>query len=270
MHEVEIHGERVPALGFGTWELSGPDCREAVAHALQLGYRHIDTAAAYGNEEEVGTAIAASGIAREEIFLTTKIWRTDARPEDARRSTEESLRKLRTDHVDLLLLHWPVDDVPLAETLGAMSALAEEGMARHIGVSNFPPTLIEQAVGLAPIFTNQVEYHPFLAQTALLRAAEAHDHLLTAYAPLARGAVVDDAVLVSIGEGYGKSSVQVALRWLIQQPRVAAIPRSRSAANRQANIDIFDFALTDAEMERIHGLARGERIVDLFGVDWED
>jgi 2,5-diketo-D-gluconate reductase B len=270
LEHLDIRGSRVPALGFGTYELLGADCLEGVAHALQLGYRHIDTARMYDNEAEVGQAIADSGIERDEIFLTTKIWRSEARPADVQRATEDSLRTLQVDHLDLLLLHWPVDDVPLADTLGAMSALIDEGKTRHIGVSNFPPTLIEQATELAPIFANQVEYHPYLAQTRLLQAAEAHDHMVAAYAPIARGQVIDDPVLTAIGEGYGKSAVQVTLRWFMQQRRVAAIPRSASAKNRQANIDIFDFSLTDAEMAQIHGLARGGRIVDLFGVDWED
>jgi 2,5-diketo-D-gluconate reductase B len=270
MEHLEIRGSNVPRLGFGTWELNGAECRAAVSHALELGYRHLDTAQMYGNEEEVGEAIAGSGLGRDEIFLTTKVWPSQARRGDVERSTEESLRKLRTDHVDLLLLHWPVDDVPLAETLGAMSGLVDVGKARHIGVSNFPPSLVARAAELAPILTNQVEYHPYLAQTTLLQAAEKHDHMLAAYAPIARGQVIDDPVLTAIGEGYGKSAVQVTLRWFMQQPRVAAIPRSASARNREANLDIFDFSLTEAEMEQIHGLARGGRIVDLFGVDWED
>jgi 2,5-diketo-D-gluconate reductase B len=270
MHTVTIKGVEVPALGFGTWQLDGDEATEGVAHALELGYRHIDTAQAYGNEEQVGRAIADSGVARDEIFLTTKVWMQQAAPDDVRRSTEESLAKLGVDHVDLLLLHWPNEAVPLADTLGALTALAEEGRTRRIGVSNFPPSLLKEAVGQADIFANQVEYHPLLAQDALCAMAVEHDLMLTAYSPIAQGKVMDEAELRAIAEGYGKTPVQVALRWLIQQDKVAAIPRSTSPEHRAANLDVFDFSLTEAEMDRVGSLARGERLIDPpFAPDWE-
>jgi 2,5-diketo-D-gluconate reductase B len=271
MHTVEIQGEQVPALGFGTWQLEGDDALEGVRHALELGYRHIDTAQMYGNEEQVGEGIARSGVTRDEIFLTTKVGPRQAGADDVRSSTEESLRKLGVDHLDLLLLHWPADDVPLEETLGAFTELVEAGTTRHLGVSNFPPSLVKEAVGLATVFANQVEYHPYLDQSELRGLAVEHDHLLTAYSPIAQGKVVDDADILAIAEGYGKTPVQVTLRWLIQQDHVAAIPRSRTAEHRAANFDIFDFSLSEAEMDRIADLSdAGQRLVDPpFGPDWE-
>lgn len=259
----EIQGTRVPALGFGTWQLDGDDCRAAVEHALALGYRHIDTAQGYHNEQHVGAALAASGVPRDEVFLVTKV-RPDAfRAEDAIRSTRESLEKLRVDHVDLLLLHWPNPDVPVEETLGALGVLQEEGAVRHLGVSNFTPELAARANEARRIFTNQVEYHPYLHQRKLLAQADDLDLLLTAYSPVARGAVLEDPALREIGEAHGKNPAQVTLRWLLQQPRVAAIPKAASADHRAANLNVFDFELSDEEMERIHGLEREERLTDL-------
>ncbi len=271
MHTVTIQGIDVPALGFGTWQLEGEDAYEGVRHALELGYRHIDTAQAYGNEKEVGRAIAESDVARDDLFLTTKVSMENAAAGDVRSSTEKSLRKLGVDHLDLLLLHWPNDDVPVSETLGALTELVEAGSTRHIGVSNFPPSLVKEAVGLATIFSNQVEYHPYLDQSELRGLAVEHDHLLTAYSPIAQGKVVDDADIKGIAEGYGKSPVQVSLRWLIQQDKVAAIPRSRTAAHREANLDIFDFSLSEAEVDRIADLSDAAmRLVDPpFGPDWQ-
>ena len=168
MKTVDVGGARIPALGFGTWQLEGDDCRAGVENALDLGYRHIDTAQIYGNEAEVGEAIQASEVAREDIWLTTKVWYERATAAQVKSSTEESLRKLRTGYVDLLLFHWPNDRVELKETLGAMNELREQGLAKHIGVSNFTPTLLKQALEIAPVRALQCEYHPFLAQKELI------------------------------------------------------------------------------------------------------
>jgi diketogulonate reductase-like aldo/keto reductase len=269
MHSVDVQGEQVPALGFGTWQIEGDDAIEGVRNALELGYRHIDTAQIYGNEAEVGAGIRASDVPRDEIFLTTKVWRSKAAPEAVRSSTEESLRKLGVDHVDLLLLHWPTKDVPLAETLGALTELVEAGKTRFIGVSNFTPDLVEEAVGHATIFANQVEYHPFLDQSALVDLARKHDHLLTAYSPIAQGKVGDDAEIRAIGEAHGKSPVQVTLRWLLQQDNVAAIPKAASAGHRESNLDVFDFELDADQMERIADLADvAARLVDPDWAAW--
>jgi len=266
----EIQGRSIPALGFGTFQFEGEACYRGVREALDIGYRHIDTAQMYGNEEEVGRALRDAGLARDEVFLTTKIWRDHLAPEDARRTTVESLDKLGVDAVDLLLIHWPNDDVPLDETLAVMVEMHQEGKTRSIGVSNFPSALLRRALELAPIVCNQVEYHPFLGQETLLGIAREHDLLLTAYSPLARGLVPEDPTLREIGRRHGKSAVQVALRWLIQQPQVAAIPKAATAEHRRANFEIFDFELSEEEMRRIHGLERGQRVIDPpFGPDWD-
>ena len=259
MKHANIQGKAVPALGLGTWKLRGEACTEAVEHALSLGYRHIDTAQGYDNEEFVGAGLQKSNLARDDIFLVTKVKPDNFRREQVLTSTAESLGKLQTDYVDLLLMHWPNPDVPLDETLGAFAELQQQGAVRHIGVSNFSSKLMNEAQGVTQIFTNQVEYHPYLSQTALLEQARAQDYLLTAYSPVAQGQVVGDSVLGEIGEAHGKSAVQVALRWLVQQDHVAAIPKAASAENRVSNLDIFDFELSDDEMARIFALSREER-----------
>jgi 2,5-diketo-D-gluconate reductase B len=266
---VEAQGVRVPALGFGTWQLSGSSCYEAVRHALDLGHRHVDTAQMYGNEEEVGAALRDSDVERDEVFLTTKIPPRNLDADAVRSSHEGSLRRLGVDHVDLLLIHWPSRDVPLGETLTAMAELADRGLARHLGVSNFTPRLVEEALEHAPILTNQVEYHPYLDQSHLVDQCRELDLVLTAYSPLAKGRVVDDPTLTAIGAGHGKSAAQVAIRWLLDKDRVVVIPRSSSAEHRRANRDVLDFTLSDGEVERVDALARGERLIDPpFAPDW--
>ena len=241
----------------------------AVEHALTLGFRHLDTAQGYFNEAEVGLGLRRSGVPRDRVFLTTKVRPRSFAPDLLAPSVEASLAALEVDHVDLLLLHWPRTDVPLEDTLGALHAVRERGLTRHVGVSNFAPSWVARSVATGPIFTNQVEYHPFLAQEALLRQAEDLDLLLTAYAPVARGAVHEDPVLRAIGADHGKSAAQVALRWLVQQPRVLAIPKAASPEHQRANLEIFDFALSDDEMARVAALDRNLRLVDDPAVDWE-
>ncbi len=256
MEHQTIKGEKVPSLGLGTWRLTGEACARAVERALALGYRHIDTAQMYGNEAEVGRGIRNSDVDRQDIFLVTKVWPSDFSHENVIRTTHESLRKLHTDYVDLLLMHWPNPGVPLEETLGAMTELRQEGSVRHVGASNFPPWMVEEAAQHAPIFCNQVEYHTYKAQDKLLKQAREMDYLLTAYRPVARGAVLNDATLKEIGEAHGKAPAQVALRWLIQQDHVAAIPKATSEDHLKSNLDVFDFELSDEEMERIFELRR--------------
>lgn len=266
-----IQGTEVPALGFGTYKLLGEDCERGVLHALELGYRHIDTAQAYDNEDAVGRALTASGVGREDIFLTTKVPPANFARDAVLKSTLESLNKLRTDYVDLLLLHWPNPEVPLGETLSALMELRDRGAVRHIGVSNFPSSLVEEAQSYAPIFANQVEYHPYLGQETLLAQARAQDYLLTAYSPVARGKVLNDETLLEIGEAHGKSPAQVTLRWLLQQDHVAAIPKAASERNRVGNFAIFDFELSEGEMARIFALERRERLVSPpWGPVWDD
>jgi len=250
-----IQGKNVPALGFGTWQLRGEDCVRGVDHALSVGYRHIDTAQAYGNEAEVGRAIKKSGVARDDVFLVTKVRQQDFHHARVLETTQESLKKLDAGYIDLLLMHWPNPDIPLAETLGAMNELQASGLVHHIGVSNFSPTLVEEAQRYATIFSNQVEYHPYKSQTALVQQAQKEDYLLVAYSPLDRGKVQGDAALQEIGRAHGKSPAQVTLRWLVQQG-VSTIPKAGSDQHRQDNWDIFDFELSDEEMKAVFALGK--------------
>jgi 2,5-diketo-D-gluconate reductase B len=256
MEHQTIRGKKVPSLGLGTYRLTGDACERAVERALAMGYRHMDTAQMYGNEAEVGRGIEDSGVERGEIFLTTKIWPSDFAHDRVISKTRESLKKLRTDYVDLLLMHWPGDGVPLGETLGAMRELQEEGSVLHIGVSNFSPSLVEDATEHAEIFCNQVQYHPYRNQDALLDQSQKMDYLLTAYTPLSRGGVQDDATLKDIGEAHGKTATQVALRWLVQQEKVSAIPNATGEEHLGENLDVFDFELSEEEMDRIFSLSR--------------
>lgn len=256
MEYQTIKGERVPSLGLGTYRLTGEACARAVGLALSIGYRHIDTAQMYGNEAEVGQGIKASRVDREDLFITTKIWPSDFQHDRVIQTTRESLRKLGTDHVDLLLMHWPPNGVPLGETLGAMRELQEEGSVGHVGVSNFSPALVEAAAEHAEVFCNQVEYSPLRNQSGILDQARVMDYLLTAYQPLSRGAVERNATLEEVGEIHGKTAAQVALRWLVQQEKVSAIPKATSEDHLRSNLDIFDFELSGEEMERISNLRR--------------
>ena len=272
MIHIDLPGGRVPALGFGTWQIEGDAAREAVEHALTVGYRHIDTAQMYGNERAVGEGLRAAGTDRDAVFLTTKIERDWLRYRDVLRVADESLRLLQTDYVDLLLIHWPNEGIELQETLDAFREVQHRQKAKHIGVSNFPPALLREALEIAPgLVCDQVEYHPYLDQTELLAEVRERGLFLTAYSPLARGEVLGDAVIREIAEAHGKTPAQVVLRWLVQQERVAAIPKASSPEHREANIAVFDFALSDDEMAAIHGLARADgRLLDpAWGPEWE-
>ena len=267
---IQVQGVAVPRLGFGTWQITGPECETAVRDALEIGYRHIDTAQAYDNEDEVGAALAGAGVERDEIFLTTKIFPGDFQPERLRAAAEQSLRALRTDYVDLLLLHWPDPEVALDRTLGALDELRDEGKARQIGVSNFPAGMLAHALEYAPVFCDQVEYHPFLGQERVLELAREHDLLVTAYSPLAKGRVSDEPVLVEIGEAHGKTPGQVALRWLLEQPQVSPIPKASSHERRLENRQVFDFELSDDERARIDALPKDGRITNpAIAPDWD-
>src|ERR1700694_5026739 len=237
---VEANGARIPAIGLGTRELRGRTCARIVEQALKLGYRHIDTAQIYENEREVGEGIRASGVRRDELFVTTKVWTTHFAPNDLERSTKDSLAKLRLTEVDLLLLHWPNPQVPLQETLGALARVKQLGMVRHIGVSNFTVALIDEAVAACPepLVCDQVEYHPYLDQTKLREACARHGMAVVAYSPVARGRIKGDATLARIGQAHGKTAAQVCLRWLVQQ-NVSAIPRTSRIERVSGNIEIF-------------------------------
>ena len=269
---VEANGARIPALGLGTWELSGRACGRVVEQALRLGYRHIDTAQVYDNEREVGDGLRGSGVRRDDIFLTTKVWTNHFAPHDLERSVKESLARMRLSSVGLLLLHWPNSHVPLEETLGALSHAKRMGLTRHIGVSNFTVALIEQAMALSPepLVCNQVEYHPYLDQTKVRAACDQHGLALVAYSPIARGRVKADQMLAGLGRAHRKTPAQICLRWLVQQ-NVAAIPRTSRVERLSENIDIFDFELSDDEMAQITALANPKgRLTDFgFAPKWD-
>jgi 2,5-diketo-D-gluconate reductase B len=261
---VEAHGARIPLIGLGTWDLRGRTCARLTEQALRLGYRHVDTAEMYDNEREVGEGLRASGVKRDEVFITTKIWPSHFAPRELARAAKESLVRLRLSEVDLLLLHWPNPQIPLAETLGALCKVKRDGLARHIGVSNFTVALIEEAVPLAsePLVCNQVEVHAFLDQSKVIAASRKHGMAVVAYSPVARGGLKNDKVLGRIGQAHGKTAAQVGLRFLVQQG-IVVIPRTSRIERLSENLAIFDFALSDAEMAEIAALAnRGGRIVD--------
>ncbi len=256
MEYETVRGVSVPEVGLGTARMTGATCESAVTAALELGYRHVDTAQMYDNEAAVGAAVAASSLDREDVFLTTKLLRTNLRREDVFSSVETSLEKLGTDYVDLLLIHAPSPTVPIEETVGAMNDLQAEGRVRHVGVSNFNVYGMESAqeASETPILTNQVEYNPFTDQTDTLAWCRENDALLTAYSPLNVGRGLDDEALRAIADRHGKSPAQVALRWLVQQEHVVTIPKSARREHLAENLDVFDFELTDDEMATVSDL----------------
>ncbi|OLP53075.1 2,5-didehydrogluconate reductase [Rhizobium rhizosphaerae] len=269
MNTVKVHGAEIPALGFGTFRMPDAEVLEILPQALKLGFRHVDTAQIYKNEEAVGTAIQQSGIARSEIFLTTKVWVDRFGRGELETSVEESLRKLKTDHVDLLLLHWPGSPTPIAEAVEGLNKVRQAGKVRHIGVSNFNVHQMQEAAkaSQAPLVTNQVEYHPYIDQTPVLDAAHKLGLSLTAYYAMADGRVPKDPLLNEIGARHGKTAAQVTLRWLTQQLNVIALSKTSTAARLKENFEIFDFVLSEEEMQAIHGLARPDgRIVSPNGL----
>src|SRR5260370_21696707 len=227
MQFVEANGAKTAAVGLGTWELRGRTCARLVEQALKLGYGHIDTAQAYDNEREVGEGLRASRVRRDEVFVTTKVWTTHFAPNDLKRSTKESLTRLRIAEIDLLLLHWPNPHVPLQETLGALAHVKKLGMARHIGVSNFTVALIEEAATACPepLVCDHVEYDPYLDHTKVKDACARHGIALVTYSPLTTGRLKNDRTLAQIGQAHGKTGAQICRRWLVQQD-VAAIPQT--------------------------------------------
>jgi 2,5-diketo-D-gluconate reductase B len=254
---LTAHGAKIPAIGFGTSGF-GYIRAEHIATALKAGYRHIDTARKYGTEPAVGEGIRASGIARREIFVCTKVSHENLHAGDFARSVDESLKALGVDYVDLLLVHWPEKNTPLVETMAALAKAKRQGLARHVGVANFNIAMLDEAIRLCsePLVTLQAECHPYLDQTKLIAACRERGLALTAYCPLARGRVQGDEALTEIGQRYGKTCAQVALRWLMQQNIIAGIPRSSNAARIAENISVFDFELDDEDMRRIGALKR--------------
>jgi 2,5-diketo-D-gluconate reductase B len=274
-HVVAATGMTIPALGFGTGGNMVEDCAEAVLTALRAGYRNIDTARKYGTEAGVGEAIRASGLARDDIFVITKVSHEDLHAKDFERSTETSLRVLGLDVVDLLMVHWPLPDMPFRETMGALAAMKRRGFARHVGVANFNAAMLDDAIQLCdePLSALQVEYHAFLDQSKMLHACRRHGLAFISYCPLARGRVFDDPSLADIAAAKGKTISQIVLRWLIQQDPVVAIPSSTNPARIRENLDIFDFELSEEDMRRVNALARPDgRIVNPKGraPEWDN
>lgn len=265
MHSVSANGANIPALGFGTFRMPNEDVLRILPQALKLGFRHVDTAQIYQNEAAVGAALASSGVPRADIFLTTKVWVDRVGHKAFIASVDESLQKLKTDHVDLLLLHWPQSGMPLADRMGALNELRKAGKVKNIGVSNFSAALMAEAVKLsdAPIATNQIEYHPYLDQKKVLAEATRTGMSVTAYYLMADGKVPQDPVLKDIGSRHGKTAAQVVLRWAVQQKDVIALSKTATESRLRENFEIFDFALGEGEMAEIHKLARPDgRIVN--------
>jgi 2,5-diketo-D-gluconate reductase B len=261
---IEAHGARIPAVGMGTMTLKEGVCVEAVSTALRQGYRHLDTAQMYGNEREVGEGLRASGIKRDEVFVTTKVWHDKLAAGDFERSVEESLQKLGLSNVDLLLIHWPNAMVPMTESVGALCKMKREGLTRHVGVANHTVALLDEATRAAtePLVTNQIEVHPFIDQSKVLAATRKHGLSVTGYCPVGRGKIPGSEVLAQIGKAHNKTPAQVSLRYVVQLGAIP-IPRSASPAHLADNLAVFDFKLSDAEMAEIGKLKRPDgRIVN--------
>ncbi len=264
MPVVEVHGARIPAIGLGTMTLKEGICVNAVSAALRMGYRHVDTAERYGNEQWVGEGLRVSGVKRDQVFVTTKVYQDKLAPADFEKSFDQSLKKLQLTWVDLLLIHWPNPAVPLADTLRVLCKARRDGRTKHIGVANFTTALLDEAVKLAsePLVTNQIEVHPFLDQNKVLAKCRQLGISVTAYCPISRGKVPGSEVLERIGKAHGKSPAQISLRYLVQQG-IIPIPRSSNPEHLKANLDVFDWSLTGSEMVEIGKLARADgRVVN--------
>jgi len=269
----KIHTPRVtiPALGLGTWPLRGQECVRAVAEAIEVGYRHIDTAEMYGNEAEVAEGIRASGIDRKSVFVTSKVWWENLADPD--RAIDASLARMKFDYVDLFLIHWPNPRVELGRTLETMVGLRALGFTRSIGVANFPSAMLRDAIETygAPIAVNQVEYHVMLSQAPMLKVARDHDVVVTAYSPLGKGGLVDDPVLARIGAKHGASGPQVALAWLLAQDRVAAIPKTARRENMVANLKALELKLDPADLAELDALPKNRRFLSpTFAPAWDE
>lgn len=272
MDNLQTQGISLPRLGLGTFRMQGDTCRAAVESALGLGYRHIDTAEMYGNEEAIGAALASSAVRRSDLHITTKVWHENLAPDAIRRAFDASLNKLRLDHVDLYLVHWPSRSMNLPAVFETLMRLKQEGRTRAIGVANFTTALLKTVVEeiKAPIACNQVEYHVMLDQSTLLKYLAAKSIPLVAYCPLAQGRVASDETLARIGKKHGASAAQVALKWLLDQPGVAAIPKASRSESQKANLDALNVSLDDDDRKQIAALPKDRRCVSpAFAPDWD-
>ena len=272
MEKITAGGLRMDRLGLGTFRLQGEACRAAVAQALALGYRHIDTAEMYANEAEIGAAVAASGIKRDDLHVTSKVWWEHLTPDGIRRACEASLRALRLDHLDLYLIHWPAPGMDLPAALETMVRLRDEGLTRAIGVSNFPTALLREEVETvrAPIVCNQIEYHVLLDQAAVLTYARAKGLFVTAYCPLAQGRLAEHPTLTEIAKKHDATPAQVALKWLLDQPAIAVIPKAGRRESQAANLAAWKITLDDDDRARIKALPKTQRCVNPpFAPKWD-
>jgi 2,5-diketo-D-gluconate reductase B len=272
MDHLQTQGISLPRLGLGTFRMQGDVCRAAVESALALGYRHIDTAEMYGNEESIGAAIAAAGIARGDLHVTTKVWNENLAPDAIRRAFDASLKKLRLDQIDLYLVHWPAKNMNLPKMFETLMKLRQEGRTRAIGVANFNIALLKTVVEeiKAPIACNQVEYHVMLDQTGLRKYMAEKSIPLVAYCPLAQGRAATDKTLMAIGAKHGASAAQVALKWLLDQDGVAAIPKASRAESQKANLGALNVGLDDEDLKAIAGLPKNRRCVNPgFSPEWD-
>ena len=274
MKTISANGAEIPVLGFGTWTLDDVEAEQMVAEALEAGYRHIDTAAMYGNETGVGRALSTAGGERDKLFITTKVWHDQLNDGALQASVEQSLNKLSVDYVDLILVHWPSAETPLEETIGALNDVHQRGLAKHIGVANFTASLIEQATRLSdsPLACNQIEYHAMLPQDTVMAACAAHDIAITAYCPLAQGrSLMDHPAITTPADRLGVTPGQIALNWLVRQDNVAAIPRTHRPERLAQNLDVFDLDLTQQERDTIDQLqSKRLRVVNPdFAPEWD-
>tara|TARA_Y100000310_G_C20672175_1_gene810875 strand:- start:1220 stop:2032 length:813 start_codon:yes stop_codon:yes gene_type:complete len=254
---------QIPQLGLGTWQLTGEMCTQAVLKALELGYRHIDTAWIYDNQESIGKALQENTIDRKELFITSKVWRDQLQHDAVLSQCQETLASLKTDYLDLYLIHWPNNSIPLSETIRALNKLVDDGKIKNIGVSNFNIENCKTAVELSkhPITVNQVEYHPYLNQESLRTFCKDQNIVITAYSPLARGHVLTDSTIQEIAQKTGKSPCQVTLRWLIQKGLIV-IPKASSEPHIRENLDVFDWELSSVDVEKINSLNKDSREVN--------
>ena len=272
MEHLQTQGISLPRLGLGTFRMQGDACRAGVESALGLGYRHIDTAEMYGNEDAIGAAITASRIARGDLHITSKVWNENLAPDAIRRAFDASLKKLRLDHVDLYLVHWPAKGMNLPAMFETLLKLKQEGRTRAIGVANFNIGLLKTVVEeiKAPIACNQVEYHVMLDQTPLRKYLNAKSIPLVAYCPLAQGRAASDETLMAIGRKHNASAAQVALKWLLDQDGVAAIPKASRSESQQANLDALKVKLDDEDRKTIAALPKNKRCVNPgFAPAWD-
>ncbi|AXV05916.1 Methylglyoxal reductase, acetol producing [Euzebya pacifica] len=261
----------MPPLGLGTWELTGSTCVDAVAAGIEMGYRHIDTAQMYGNEADVGEGIARTDIDRDQLWVTTKLDNHNHAPDKVIASTEDSLRRLGLDRVDLLLIHWPVELDELEETLEAMQELVDRDLVSNLGVSNFTSDQLRRAAEAARVVVDQVEYHALLDQSTLLETTREMGITLTAYSPLARGKLLKDPVVTNVAGARSAHPAQIALRWLLDQDGVAVIPKASSKDHLRSNLDVLDMQpLSTNDRAALDDLPKDQRVIDPpFGPDWD-